>query len=125
MYYYINKVPMLRDCMPEGFRPYYAYTTVRRFFFFLDPKRTQRICIYTLAESAVMEELLFFSRLAASSASLSAASLAAGAADGSAVSDAAGAIDAEQAALTQQVRTCYETIIPPISPYLYISITNH
>lgn len=95
---------MLRDCMPEGFRPYYAYTTVRRFFFFLDPKRTQRICIYTLAESAIMEELLFFSRLAASSASLTSTAIASGASpDGNPGGGAPATDDVEQAALTQQV----------------------
>jgi len=45
------------------FYPYYVFTAARRFFFFLDTKRTQRISIKKLGHSTVMEELLYLKRL--------------------------------------------------------------
>lgn len=52
MFQYIPRVGILSD-MPEDFKPYYAFTAVRKFFFFLDERRTQTIPIAKLAESTV------------------------------------------------------------------------
>lgn len=52
MFQYIPTVSVLMN-MPEDFKPYYAYTAVRKFFFFLDTRRIQRIPINVLAESQV------------------------------------------------------------------------
>ena len=51
------------DKMPPSFYPYYVFTAARRFFFFLDTRRTQRINIKKLGHSSVMEELLYMKRL--------------------------------------------------------------
>lgn len=56
IYDHIPTVPLLRPIL-ESFLPYYVYTAVRRFMFFLDPKRVGRVSIKKLAASAVMEEL--------------------------------------------------------------------
>ena len=42
--------------MPNAFKPYYAFTAVRKFFFFLDMRRTQKINILELAESQVSND---------------------------------------------------------------------
>jgi len=51
------------DKMTPSFYPYYVFTAARRFFFFLDTRRTQRINIKKLGHSSVMEELLYMKRL--------------------------------------------------------------
>lgn len=63
--YIYELIPEIPDSnkLHESFYPYYAYCSARRFFFFLDPKRTKRISIKKLAHSLVMEELLFLQRL--------------------------------------------------------------
>ena len=48
--------------MPNAFKPYYAFTAVRKFFFLLDTKRTQRLSISTLAESQVSTNLIYVYR---------------------------------------------------------------
>ena len=51
------------ESISRAFYPYYVFTAARRFFFFLDPKRTRRINIKKLGHSTVMEELLYLKRL--------------------------------------------------------------
>jgi serine/threonine-protein phosphatase 2A regulatory subunit B'' len=51
------------DKLDPGFLPYYVFTASRRFFFFLDPRRTRRIAIKRLAHSTIMEEFMFFRRI--------------------------------------------------------------
>lgn len=65
LFQYIPRVKVLA-AMPAAFRPYYAFTAVRKFFFFLDQKRNQRIPISLLTESPVMEEFMFLMRLSES-----------------------------------------------------------
>jgi serine/threonine-protein phosphatase 2A regulatory subunit B'' len=36
--------------LPDSFKPFYVFTASKRFFFFLDPKRTKRISILKLGE---------------------------------------------------------------------------
>jgi hypothetical protein len=43
--------------MAEQFYPFYVCTAVRRFFFFLDPKRTGRVKITALLESRELQAL--------------------------------------------------------------------
>jgi hypothetical protein len=50
--------------MPESFYPFYVFTSARRFFFFLDPRRRRKLNINKLAHSTLMEEFLFIKRLA-------------------------------------------------------------
>jgi len=59
MYIYdkIATMPMLMK-MHENFVPYYVFTAVRRFMFFLDPKKTGKISIETLVSSDVMKMFL-------------------------------------------------------------------
>ena len=57
MYDLVPTMPMLK-AMPENFSPFYVFTAVRRFMFFLDPKHTGRIPISVLIRSRVMDELL-------------------------------------------------------------------
>jgi serine/threonine-protein phosphatase 2A regulatory subunit B'' len=51
------------DKLDLGLIPYYVFTASRRFFFFLDPRRTRRIAIKKLAHSTVMEEFMYFRRI--------------------------------------------------------------
>ena len=44
--------------MDDKFHAFYVFTAVRRFMFFLDPKRRSRIPIATLAASDISFELL-------------------------------------------------------------------
>jgi Ca2+-binding EF-hand superfamily protein len=57
VYDLVPTMPVLR-AMPENFSPFYVFTAVRRFMFFLDPKHTGRIPIATLVLSRVMDDLL-------------------------------------------------------------------
>eukprot|EP00752_Nemacystus_decipiens_P009262 g8275.t1 len=57
VYDHIPTMPALR-AIHDNFYPFYVFTAVRRFMFFLDPKRTGKISIDTLVRSRVMEELL-------------------------------------------------------------------
>lgn len=41
----------------ENFYPFYVITAVRKFFFFLDPKRTGRIYIKDMLTSPILAEL--------------------------------------------------------------------
>jgi Ca2+-binding EF-hand superfamily protein len=52
----IPTLPQLNS-LQEEFYPFYVFTAVRRFFFFLDPKRTQRIHIRDLLSSQILPEL--------------------------------------------------------------------
>ena len=63
--YLFKLIPELSGhaCMPKSFYPYYVFTAARRFFFFLDSKRTLRINIKKLGHSTIMEELLYLKRL--------------------------------------------------------------
>lgn len=63
--YLFNSIPEISgyEKMPSSFHPYYVFTSVRRFFFFLDSKRAHRINIKKLGHSTVMEELLYMKRL--------------------------------------------------------------
>ncbi|CAN0195793.1 unnamed protein product, partial [Ectocarpus sp. 4 AP-2014] len=57
VYDHIPTMPALR-AIHDNFYPFYVFTAVRRFMFFLDPKRTGKISIDTLVRSRVMEEFL-------------------------------------------------------------------
>ena len=63
--YIFDSIPDLVSCknLPEVFHPFYVFTSARRFFFFLDPRRSRKLHIETLAHSNIMEELLFIKRL--------------------------------------------------------------
>jgi Ca2+-binding EF-hand superfamily protein len=52
----IPTLPQLNS-LQEEFYPFYVFTAVRKFFFFLDPKRTQRIRIRDLLSSQILPEL--------------------------------------------------------------------
>jgi Ca2+-binding EF-hand superfamily protein len=52
----IPTLPQLNS-LQEDFYPYYVFTAVRKFFFLLDPKRTQRIHMRDLLSSQVLPEL--------------------------------------------------------------------
>ena len=54
-----NFLPVRRD----SFLPYYVFTASRRFFFFLDCRRTRTVSVKRLALSTVMEELLYLKRI--------------------------------------------------------------
>lgn len=43
--------------LQENFYPFYVITAVRKFFFFLDPKRTGRIFIKDMLTSPILAEL--------------------------------------------------------------------
>lgn len=43
--------------LQENFFPFYVITAVRKFFFFLDPKRTGRIYIKDMLTSPILAEL--------------------------------------------------------------------
>lgn len=63
--YIFDSIPDLVGCknLPEVFYPFYVFTSARRFFFFLDSRRSRKLHIHTLAHSNIMEELLFIKRL--------------------------------------------------------------
>jgi len=44
--------------LQENFYPFYVFTAVRKFFFFLDPRHTSRIAIKDLVSSPILHELL-------------------------------------------------------------------
>jgi serine/threonine-protein phosphatase 2A regulatory subunit B'' len=52
----IPALPQL-NALQEEFYPFYVFTAVRKFFFFLDPKRTGRIRIRDLLSSQILPEL--------------------------------------------------------------------
>lgn len=52
----IPSLPALNS-LQEEFYPFYVFTAVRKFFFFLDPKHTGRIHIRDLLSSSILEEL--------------------------------------------------------------------
>merc|ERR1719160_609537 len=52
----IPTLPQLSS-LQEEFYPFYVFTAVRKFFFFLDPKRTGRIYIRDLLSSPILPEL--------------------------------------------------------------------
>mmetsp|Transcript_106224 Transcript_106224/g.194994 ORF Transcript_106224/g.194994 Transcript_106224/m.194994 type:complete len:475 (-) Transcript_106224:203-1627(-) len=52
----IPTLPQLNS-LQEEFYPFYVFTAVRKFFFFLDPKRTGRINIRDLLSSTILFEL--------------------------------------------------------------------
>jgi len=52
----IPRLPQLNS-LQEEFYPFYVFTAVRKFFFFLDPKRTGRIRIRDLLSSPILLEL--------------------------------------------------------------------
>lgn len=52
----IPTLPQL-DSLQEEFYPFYVFTAVRKFFFFLDPKRTGRLHIKELLSSSILPEL--------------------------------------------------------------------
>jgi serine/threonine-protein phosphatase 2A regulatory subunit B'' len=52
----IPRLPQL-NTLQEEFYPFYVFTAVRKFFFFLDPKRTGRIRINDLLQSTILPEL--------------------------------------------------------------------
>ncbi|CAK0872297.1 unnamed protein product [Prorocentrum cordatum] len=52
----IPTLPQLSS-LQEEFYPFYVFTAVRKFFFFLDPKRTGKICIQELLLSPITQEL--------------------------------------------------------------------
>ncbi|CAM9771795.1 unnamed protein product, partial [Hapterophycus canaliculatus] len=66
VYDHIPTMPALR-AIHDNFYPFYVFTAVRRFMFFLDPKRTGKIPIDALVRSSIMEEFLQV-RMAAGSA---------------------------------------------------------
>eukprot|EP00931_Biecheleriopsis_adriatica_P110746 TRINITY_DN85040_c0_g1_i1.p1 TRINITY_DN85040_c0_g1~~TRINITY_DN85040_c0_g1_i1.p1 ORF type:complete len:473 (+),score=137.82 TRINITY_DN85040_c0_g1_i1:113-1531(+) len=52
----IPTLPQLNS-LQEEFYPFYVFTAVRKFFFFLDPKRTGRVRIRDLLSSQILPEL--------------------------------------------------------------------
>lgn len=52
----IPTLPQLNS-LQEEFYPFYVFTAVRKFFFFLDPKRTGRLRIRDLLSSPILPEL--------------------------------------------------------------------
>ncbi|CAM9198360.1 unnamed protein product [Chrysoparadoxa australica] len=57
IYDLIPTMPSLQS-MPGNFAPFYVFTAVRRFMFFLDPKKSGRIDINTIVRSKAMDELM-------------------------------------------------------------------
>ena len=59
--YVYELIPTLEPLvdLQENFYPFYVFTAVRKFFFFLDPRRTCKISIKDMLTSPVLEELLF------------------------------------------------------------------
>jgi len=52
----IPTFPQLQS-LQENFYPFYVITAVRKFFFFLDPKRTGKIYIKNILTSPILAEL--------------------------------------------------------------------
>lgn len=52
----IPQLPQLRS-LQQSFYPFYVFTAVRKFFFFLDPRRTGRIYIRDLLASPILAQL--------------------------------------------------------------------
>jgi len=65
LYILLRLIPEIPSCrsLHQSFHPYYVFTAARRFFFFLDPKKSKRISITKLAHSTQMEELMFLKRI--------------------------------------------------------------
>ena len=63
--YIFELVPDIPEChrLDSAFFPYYVFTAARRFFFFLDPRRTRKVSIKRLAHSTIMEEFIFLRRI--------------------------------------------------------------
>ena len=61
MYDLIPQLPALRDLLEnlENFMPFYVFTAVRKFFFFLDPKRRGKIAIKDMLSTglSILDEL--------------------------------------------------------------------
>jgi len=53
----LPQLPALRE-LREEFFPFYKVTAVRKFFFFLDPRRRGRISLQKMLSSPIMQELL-------------------------------------------------------------------
>jgi serine/threonine-protein phosphatase 2A regulatory subunit B'' len=53
-----NQIPLLAQLvdMDKDFHPYYVFTAVRKFMFFLDPLRKGKIKLTTLAASPILHE---------------------------------------------------------------------
>ncbi len=62
IFHFVQRMPSCQQLDPAFF-PYYVFTATRRFFFFLDPKRSRRIGLKKLVHSAVMEEFISFQQL--------------------------------------------------------------
>lgn len=58
----ISSIKSCRDIQDE-FIPYYMITCARKFFFFLDSRRRGSVSVRNIANSHVMEELLYLRRL--------------------------------------------------------------
>mmetsp|Transcript_27958 Transcript_27958/g.64522 ORF Transcript_27958/g.64522 Transcript_27958/m.64522 type:complete len:476 (+) Transcript_27958:74-1501(+) len=56
IYELIPTLPQL-SALQEGFYPFYVFTAVRKFFFYLDPKRTGRIHLRDVLSSQILLEL--------------------------------------------------------------------
>lgn len=62
----MSSTPLVANFSPplhEEFLPFFVFTAVRRFLFFLDPMRTRSVNIYKLAHSQEMDEFLWLQRL--------------------------------------------------------------
>jgi serine/threonine-protein phosphatase 2A regulatory subunit B'' len=57
VYALIPNLPCLED-LQENFYPFYVFTAVRKFLFFLDVKRTGKVSLDAILESPVLEELM-------------------------------------------------------------------
>ena len=63
--YIYDLIPSLKalDRLSESFHPFYTFSAVRRFLFFLDPYQLNKISIHKLVHSEVMEEFLALNRV--------------------------------------------------------------
>ena len=63
--YIYDLIPSLKalERLSESFHPFYTFSAVRRFLFFLDPNQLRRISIRKLVHSEVMEEFLALNRI--------------------------------------------------------------
>ena len=57
LYELIPSLPSLSG-LQENFYPFYVFTAVRKFFFFLDPRRTGKVRVVDVLESPILAELL-------------------------------------------------------------------
>ena len=57
LYELMPSLPSLSG-LQENFYPFYVFTAVRKFFFFLDPRRTGKVRVVDVLESPILEELL-------------------------------------------------------------------